>query len=65
MSRQSNVSPVVLAALTVLCEASENQLMDSLAEFRVAHRSRPASLMIRHAVAEGFDAYRQRGGQPS
>ena len=30
MSGQRHVSPVVLAAMKVLCEASEDQLMDSV-----------------------------------
>ncbi|CAE7405213.1 unnamed protein product, partial [Symbiodinium necroappetens] len=49
--------PVLVAALKVLSEASEEAIMDSLAEFRVSHRARLAAL-FGQSVAEGLGAYR-------
>ena len=49
--------PVLVAALKALSEASEEAIMDSLAEFRVSHRARLAAL-FGQSVAEGLGAYR-------
>ena len=40
MSGPSRVNPVVMTALKVRSEASEDVLMDTVGEFRVSHRSR-------------------------
>ena len=45
--------PVLVAALKALSEASEEAIMDSLAEFRVSHRARLAAL-FGQSVAEGL-----------
>ena len=62
--RAKHVNPSVLTALKVLCEASEDDLMDALEEFRVAHRSRLAAL-FGQSVAEGLDAFKQHGDASS
>ena len=49
--------PVLVAALKALSEASEEAIMDSLAEFRASHRARLAAL-FGQSVAEGLGAYR-------
>ena len=54
------VNPSVLTALKVLCEASEDDLMDAVEEFRVAHRSRLAAL-FGQSVADGLNAFKQHG----
>ena len=48
---------MLVAALRVLSEASEEAIMDSLAEFRVSRRARLAAL-LGQSVAEGLGAYR-------
>ena len=58
--QQRALNPVVLPAIKVLCEASEDEVMNALEEFRVAHRSR-LSALLSQSVAEGLAAYKQQG----
>ncbi|CAE7799181.1 unnamed protein product [Symbiodinium sp. CCMP2592] len=58
------LNPAVMAALKVLCEAKEDDLMDALEEFRVAHRARLSALMGQ-SVAEGLDAFKRQGNDAS
>ena len=57
-SPSAPVSPVVMAALKVLRESSEDDLMNSLSEFKVAHSTRLSAVMAQ-SVAEGLGAFRQ------
>ena len=50
--------PVVLTALKVLSKDSKDVLMDTLAEFRVSHRSLLAA-SFSQPVAQCLDAFRQ------
>ncbi|CAE7404343.1 unnamed protein product, partial [Symbiodinium sp. CCMP2456] len=64
MAEERRAIPAVMMAIKVLCEASEDDVMNSLEEFRVAHRARLSALMAQ-SVAEGLEAYKQHGTQAS
>ena len=63
MAEERRAVPAVMMAIKVLCEASEDDVMNSLEEFRVAHRARLSALMA--GVAEGLEAYKQHVTQAS
>ncbi|CAE7672342.1 Myo9a [Symbiodinium sp. CCMP2456] len=64
MAEERRAVPAVMMAIKVLCEASEDDVMNSLEQFRVAHRARLSALMAQ-SVAEGLEAYKQQGTQAS